>query len=150
MSAKLFTLLLVLLFSFSIFSQDTGDKKIVTLDGIALGMTKDQVKVLILSPRSEGYDADMWLYDSLKITIHFDKEGRVNEIMSDDPTSVLNVDGKEIAIFSDINKAIEILGKPDEEFKTEMVSEYYFKKFGIMLLTYAGDNSIALLTLQKH
>lgn len=68
--------------------------------------------------------------------------------MSDDPTSILMIDGKEIAVNSDINKALEILGKPDDMMKTEMVSEYYFKKHGIMLLTYADDNVIALVALQ--
>jgi hypothetical protein len=148
MSTKLFTFFLVVLFSLSVFSQETGDKIGATIDGVALGMTKDQVKEALKSPRSEGYDENLWLYDRLKLSVQFNTEGVVVEVMSDDPTSILMIDGKEIAVNSDINKALEIPGKPDDMMKTEMVSEYYFKKQGIMLLTYADDNVIALVALQ--
>lgn len=148
MSTKFFTLFLAVIFSLSVFSQNTGDKSGATIDGVALGMTKDQVTAALTSPRTKGYDSDLWLYDSLKISIQFNKDGVVAEVTSDDPTSVLKINGKEIAVNSDINKAFEILGKPDDVMKTEMVSEYYFKKLGIMLLTYADDNAIALVTLQ--
>jgi len=147
MSTKLFTFFLVVLFSLSVFSQETGDKIGATIDGVALGMTKDQVKEALKSPRSEGYDENLWLYDRLKLSVQFNTEVVV-EVMSDDPTSILMIDGKEIAVNSDINKALEIPGKPDDMMKTEMVSEYYFKKQGIMLLTYADDNVIALVALQ--
>ncbi|MBK7865677.1 MAG: hypothetical protein IPJ75_01010 [Ignavibacteriales bacterium] len=150
MSTKLFTFFLVVLFSLSVFSQNTGDKSGATIDGVALGMTKDQVKAALVSPRSEGYDEDVWLYDSLKISVQFNKDGVVVEVLSDDSTSILRINGKEIAVNSDINKAFEILGKHDEEYKTENVSEYYFKKLGIMLLTFADDNAIALLALKTY
>lgn len=150
MNTKLFTFFLVVLFSLSVFPQDTGDKIGATIDGVALGMTKDRVKAALLSPRSEGYDRDLWLYDSLKISVQFNKDGVVVEVLSDDPTSILRINGKEIAVNSDINKAFEILGKHDEEYKTENVSEYYFKKLGIMLLTFADDNAIALLALKTY
>lgn len=148
MNTKLFTLFLAVLFSLSVFPQKTGDHSGATLNGVALGMTKDQVKAALLSPRSDGYDKDLWLYDSLQISIQFNKDGVVVEVTSDDPTSVLKINGKEIAVNSDINKAFEILGQPDEENKTEMVSEYYFKNAGIMLLTYANDNTIVLIGLK--
>ena len=150
MSTKLFTFFLVVLFSLSVFSQNTGDKSGVTIDGVALGMTKDQVKAALLSPRSEGYDEDVWLYDRHRISIQFNTDGVVVEILSDDPTSILKINGKEIGVNSDLNQAFKILGKPDEEYKTEMVSEYYFKKLGIMLLTFADDNAIALLALKTY
>lgn len=148
MNIKLFSLFLAVIFSLSAYPQDTGDKIGATLDGVALGMTRDQVTASLLSSRSKGYDGDIWLYDSLKISIRFNNDGLVVEVASEDLSSVLKINGKEIKVNSDINKAIEILGKPDDVVKTEMVSEYYFKKDGIMLLTYADDNAIVLVSLQ--
>lgn len=71
MSTKLFTFFLVVLFPLSVFSQETGDKIGATIDGVALGMTKDQVKEALKSPRSEGYDENLWLYDRLKLSVQF-------------------------------------------------------------------------------
>lgn len=145
------TLFVIFLVStFSMLAQQTGDNNIAVLDGVSLGLTKDQVLKLIPAAASNGMDNNLWLFDSTSLSISFDENGLVSEVMSDFALSSVVVNGFEIKVDSDIQAALDFLGKPDKTFKTEMVMEYYFAKTGIVLLTYADDNAIKLISLQKN
>ncbi len=145
------TLFVIFLVStFSMLAQQTGDNNIAVLDGVSLGLTKDQVLKLIPAAASNGMDNNLWLIDSTSLSISFDENGLVSEVMSDFALSSVVVNGFEIKVDSDIQAALDFLGKPDKTFKTEMVMEYYFAKTGIVLLTYADDNAIKLISLQKN
>ncbi len=145
------TLFIIFLVStFSMLAQQKSDNNIAVLDGVSLGMTKDQVLKQIPAAASNGMDNNLWLFDSTSLSIGFDENGLVSEVMSDFAFSSVVVNGFEIKIESDIQAALDFLGKPDKTFKTEMVMEYYFAKTGIVLLTYADDNAIKLISLQKN
>lgn len=142
-------LFFVMISSAVLFAQDAAEKQPVTLDGISLGMTKEQVKAAYPHPTSQGYDKNHWLFDSSSISITFDDNGVVTEVMSDDPNSVIIFEGLLIQIGSSMEKAAGYLGPPTKTFNTEMVSEYYFADAGVVLLTFADDDAIALLSLTK-
>lgn len=142
-------LFLVILSSHIIVAQDATEKQPTTLDGISLGMTKEQVKAVFPHPTSEGYDDNLWLFDSTNISITFDDNGVVTEVISDDPNSVIIFEGLLIPIGSSMEKAAGYLGPPTKTFNTDMVSEYYFADAGVVLLTFAGEDGIALLSLTK-
>ncbi len=146
---KVTMLLFLILASATLFPQDGAKKQPATLDGIALGMTKEQVKAVYPHPTSSDYDKNLWLYDSSSISITFDESGLVSEVMSDDPSSAIVFEGLIIAYNSSMEKAAGYLGPPTKTFNTEMVSEYYFAEAGVVLLTYADDDAIALLALVK-
>ena len=146
---RLTAILFFVVLSATLLAQDAGVKQPTTLDGIALGMTKEQVKAAFPHPTSQGYENNLWLFDSLGISITFDENGVVTEVMSDDPSSVIVFEGLLIPLGSSMEKAAGYLGPPTKTYNTDMVSEYYFADAGVVLLTFSGEDSIALLSLTK-
>ena len=148
MKTNVLLALFFVLFSATLFSQDVA-KNSVKLDGVSVGMTMDEVYKTLEAPYTPGANDKIWIFFDNNLTVEFDDKGLVSDVTTEDPGSVLEFNGKSIENGSDVKKALEILGKPDHINKTEMVTEYTYQDLGILLLTYADDDTIVLITIFK-
>lgn len=148
MKTSLFIALFFVLFSAVMFSQDVA-KNSVKLDGVSVGMTMDEVYKAIKAPFTPGANDKIWIFFDNNLTVEFDDKDLVSDVTTENPASILEFNGKTIENGSDVKKALEILGKPDHINKTEMVTEYTYRNLGILLLTYADDDTMVLISIFK-
>lgn len=142
-------LFLVILSSHIIVAQDAAQKQPPKVEGISLGMTKEEVKAVYQYPTSSRYEERTWLFDSSDVIVSFNDQGIVTEVSIDDAGSKFEFDGFIIECGSSLEVAKNLLGPPTKTMNTEMVSEYFFADPGVVLLTYADDDSIVLIVLTK-
>lgn len=148
MKTNVFIAFFFILFSVALFSQDVA-KNSVKLDGVSVGMTMDEVYKAMEAPFTPGANDKIWIFFDNNLTVEFDDKDLVSDVTTENPGSVLEFNGKTIENGSDVKKALEILGKPDHINKTEMVTEYTYQNLGILLLTYADDDTLVLISIFK-
>lgn len=141
--------LFIFIFSVALFSQDAANKNVIKLDGVSLGMTMDEVHKVLTDPFTPGTNDNIWIFFDKNFTVEFDDKNLVSDVTAQDANSVLEFNGKIFQIGSDVKIALEILGKPDHINKTDMVTEYTYRNLGILLLTYADDDSLVLISIFK-
>ncbi len=141
--------LFIVIFSAALFSQDAVDKNVIKLDGVTVGMTMDEVHKVVTDPFTPGTNDNIWIFFDKNFTVEFDDKNLVSDVTAQDANSVLEFNGKIFQIGSDVKIALETIGKPDHINKTEMVTEYTYQNLGILLLTYADDDSLVLISIFK-
>ncbi|MBV6444262.1 MAG: M48 family metalloprotease [Ignavibacteriales bacterium] len=119
----------------------------VSMAGISVGMSSDEVLRKLKLPTTEDSDAygPFWIYSTPNLVIYFDQNNTVTSVTTYDPTAKISLQGKTIGVNTSIEDLKALLGEPDymDEFSGDL--QLIFEKYGI--IAYIQDGLVGGLII---